>query len=174
MPDASEERRDVPGPVLAGRDRRPPRSSLLVGAVGLAVVVAGVALGLTLARSERGARQASCAPTAPKLSVVGTGQASVSPDLLTVVVQVDAGGPSAATALATATGTRLLGFNSNNSNSTDVAFREKTEKFTPLASGTAPSGWGRPGAISYRGLLMVVALLESYVQGTCEMVTNNS
>jgi uncharacterized protein YggE len=43
----------------------------------------------------------SCGRTAPKLSVVGTGQATVSPDLLTVVVQVDAGGPSAAAALAT-------------------------------------------------------------------------
>ena len=46
-------------------------------------------------------REVSCGPTAPKLSVVGTGQASVSPDLLTVVVQVDAGDPSAAAALAT-------------------------------------------------------------------------
>jgi uncharacterized protein YggE len=71
-------------------------------AVGLAVVIAGVALGLTVARSDPGSpRQASCGPTAAKLSVVGTGQATVSPDLLTVVVQVDAGGPSAAAALAT-------------------------------------------------------------------------
>jgi hypothetical protein len=69
--------------------------------VVLAVVVAGAALGLTLSRSGPGGKQASCGPTAPKLSVVGTGQATVSPDLLTVVVQVDAGGPSAAAALAT-------------------------------------------------------------------------
>jgi hypothetical protein len=69
--------------------------------VGLAVAVAAVALGLTLSRSDPGVRQASCGPTAPKLSVVGTGQATVTPDLLTVVVQVDAGGPSAAAALAT-------------------------------------------------------------------------
>ena len=100
MPDDSEERRDVQGPVPAEGGRRRSRSSLLVGAVGLAVVVAGVALGLTLSRADPGARQASCGPTAPKLSVVGTGQATVSPDLLTVVVQVDAGGPSAAAALA--------------------------------------------------------------------------
>jgi hypothetical protein len=73
-----------------------------VVAVGLAVVVAGVALGLTVARSDpAGSRQASCGPTAPKLSVVGTGQATVTPDLLTVVVQVDAAGPSAVAALAT-------------------------------------------------------------------------
>jgi len=73
-----------------------------VVAVGLAVVTAGVALGLAVARPDAGfSRQAPCGPTAPKLSVVGTGQATVSPDLLTVVVQVDAGGPSAAAALAT-------------------------------------------------------------------------
>jgi hypothetical protein len=101
MPDDSEERRDVRGPVPAGGGRRPSPSSLLVGAVGLAVAVAAVALGLTLSRSDPGVRQASCGPTAPKLSVVGTGQATVTPDLLTVVVQVDAGGPSAAAALAT-------------------------------------------------------------------------
>jgi uncharacterized protein YggE len=71
-------------------------------AVGLAVVIAGVAVGFTVAGADpTRARQASCGPTAPKLSVVGTGQATVTPDLLTVVVQVDAGGPSAAAALAT-------------------------------------------------------------------------
>jgi uncharacterized protein YggE len=101
MPDDSEERRDVPGPAPAEGGRRPSRSSLLVGLVVLAVVAAGVALGLTLSRADPGARQASCGATAPKLSVVGTGQATVSPDLLSVVVQVDAGGPSAAAALAT-------------------------------------------------------------------------
>jgi len=102
MPDDREEHRDVPGPVPAGRGRRPSGRTLLVVAVGLAVVVAGVALGLTVARSDpAGSRQASCGPTAPKLSVVGTGQATVTPDLLTVVVQVDAAGPSAVAALAT-------------------------------------------------------------------------
>ena len=102
MPDESEERRDVPSPGPAGRSRRPSGRSLLVVAVGLAVVTAGVALGLVVAGPDTGvSRQASCGPTAPKLSVVGTGQATVSPDLLTVVVQVDAGGPSAAAALAT-------------------------------------------------------------------------
>jgi uncharacterized protein len=103
MPDDSEERRDVPvpAPVPAGGGRRPSRNSLLVGVVVVAVVAAGVALGLTLSRADPPAKQAACGPTTPKLSVVGTGQASVSPDLLTVVVQVDAGGPSAAAALAT-------------------------------------------------------------------------
>ena len=102
MPDDREEHRDVPGPVPAGRVRRPVGRTLLVVAVGLAVVIAGVALGITVARSDpAGSRQASCGPTAPKLSVVGTGQATVTPDLLTVVVQVDAAGPSAVAALAT-------------------------------------------------------------------------
>lgn len=102
MPEESGARRDGAGPGRAGTGRRPSGRALLVVAVGLAVVVAGVALGLTLTRPGPGpSREASCGPTAPKLSVVGTGQASVSPDLLTVVVQVDAGGPSAATALAT-------------------------------------------------------------------------
>ncbi len=101
MPEESGARRDVAGPGPAGKGRRPSGTALLVVAVGLAVVVAGVALGLTLTRPGPGpSREASCGPTAPKLSVVGTGQASVSPDLLTVVVQVDAGGASAATALA--------------------------------------------------------------------------
>ena len=102
MPDESDERRDVPDTTTARRDGRPSGRTLLVVAVGLAVVVAGVALGLTVARADpAGSAQASCGPTAPKLSVVGTGQATVSPDLLTVVVAVDAGGPSATAALAT-------------------------------------------------------------------------
>jgi len=102
MPDDSGERRAVPEPVPAGRSRRPSGRSLLVVAVALAVVIAGVALGLTVARSYPGrSRQASCGPTAPKLSVVSTGQATVTPDLLTVVVQVAATGPSAVAALAT-------------------------------------------------------------------------
>jgi uncharacterized protein len=102
MPDESEERHEVQDPGPAGRGSRRSGRSLLVVAVALAVVIAGVALGLTVARAAAvSPRQASCGPTAPKLSVVGTGQATVSPDLLTVVVQVAAGGPSAAAALAT-------------------------------------------------------------------------
>jgi uncharacterized protein len=101
MPDE----RDAPDPLepaTPGRGRRRPGRVLLVVAVGLAVVIAGVALGLTVSRSGPAvSRQASCGPTAPKLSVVGTGQATVSPDTLTVVVQVDAGGSSATAALAT-------------------------------------------------------------------------
>lgn len=102
MPDESEEPRDGRDNGAAPRDGRPSGRTLLVVAVGLAVVVAAVALGLTLTRSDPpGTTQASCGPTAPKLSVVGTGQATVSPDLLTVVVAVDTAGPSAAAALAT-------------------------------------------------------------------------
>jgi uncharacterized protein YggE len=99
MPDESEERRDVPS---ERRDGGRSGRTLLVVAVGLAVVVAGVALGLTLTRADTARSiQASCGSTAPKLSVVGTGTATVSPDLLTVVVAVDAAGPSAVAALAT-------------------------------------------------------------------------
>jgi uncharacterized protein len=102
MSQESEDRRDVAAPGSAGGGRRPSGRSLLAMAVVLAVVIAGVALGLTLTRSPSDrAKEAACGPTAPKLSVVGTGQATVSPDLLTVVVQVDARGPSAAAALAT-------------------------------------------------------------------------
>jgi uncharacterized protein YggE len=102
MPDDGEERRDLPEPGRARRGRRPSGRALLAVAVGLAIVIAGVALGLTVTRSDpAGRKQASCGPSASKLSVVGTGQATVSPDLLTVVVQVDARGPSAAAALAT-------------------------------------------------------------------------
>jgi uncharacterized protein len=102
MPYESDERRDVPDTTTGRRDSRPSGRTLLVVAVGLAVVVAGVALGLTVAHSDpASSTQASCGPTAPKLSVVGTGQATVSPDLLTVVVAVDATGPSATAALAT-------------------------------------------------------------------------
>ena len=101
MPDESEERGDVPAQRPAGRSGRPSGRSWLVLAVGLAVALAGVALGITVTRSgPAGHAQASCGPTAPKLSVVGTGQATVSPDLLTLVVQVDAEGPSATAALA--------------------------------------------------------------------------
>lgn len=101
MPDESEERRDAPAGRPAGRSGRPSGKTWLVLAVGLAVVLAGVALGLTVTRSSpTGHSLASCGPTAAKLSVVGTGQATVSPDLLTVVVQVDAEGPSATAALA--------------------------------------------------------------------------
>jgi len=101
MPDE----RDAPDllePATAGRGRHRSGRVLLAVAVGLAVVIAGVALGLTVSRSDPvSSRQASCGPTAPKLSVVGTGQATVTPDTLTVVVQVDAGGSSASVALAT-------------------------------------------------------------------------
>jgi len=102
MPQDSEDRDDVAEPDPTGRGRRRFGRSLLVVAVALAVVIAAVALGLTLTRTQPApAKQAACGPTAPTLSVVGTGQATVSPDLLTVVVSVDAGGPSAAAALAT-------------------------------------------------------------------------
>jgi uncharacterized protein YggE len=102
MPDESDDRRATLETQTPARRRGPRARLLLVVAVGFAVALAGVALGLTVAGATPGSStQASCGPAAPKVSVVGTGRATVSPDLLTVVVQVDAGGPSAAAALAT-------------------------------------------------------------------------
>ena len=75
---------------------------LLVVGVILAVIIGGVALGVAAGNSGAAANpQASCGTTSPKLTVHGTGQATATPDLLTVVVQVTATGPSAAQALAT-------------------------------------------------------------------------
>jgi uncharacterized protein YggE len=104
MPDESAARRDAQAPATVTEGTRPSGRVVLVMGVSLAVAIAiaAVALGLTVSRSDAAEpRQESCGPTAPKLSVVGTGQATVSPNLLTVVVQVDAGGSSAASALAT-------------------------------------------------------------------------
>jgi uncharacterized protein len=101
MADEHEARHNGEASGPAGKDRRLSGRFVLVVVVGLAVVIAGVALGLTVSRSDAAEpRPASCGPTAPKLSVVGTGQATVTPDTLTVVVQVDAGGSSATAALA--------------------------------------------------------------------------
>lgn len=76
--------------------------SLLVVGVVVAVILGGVALGLAVEKSGAAASaQASCGPTSPKLTVVGTGEVTATPDLLTVVVQVTTTEPSAALALAT-------------------------------------------------------------------------
>jgi len=87
---------------LPGGSFRISRSSVLVAAVVVAVVLGGVALGIAAGTSGATATHppASCGPTAPKLTVHGTGQATATPDLLTVVVQVAVTGPTATTALA--------------------------------------------------------------------------
>jgi uncharacterized protein YggE len=71
--------------------------------LGIVVLVGGLVAGLASgAGTPAGAAHpaASCGPTVPKLTVQGTGQATATPDLLTLVVQVDASGASATTALA--------------------------------------------------------------------------
>jgi uncharacterized protein len=86
--------------------RRPPRGGatairVLAAFVVAAVILGGVALGLAVAnRRPSTSAQAVCGRTAPKLTVQGTGQATVTPDLLTVSVEVDSSGASAASALA--------------------------------------------------------------------------
>jgi hypothetical protein len=75
--------------------------TLAVVVAVVAVVLGGLALGVAAAKSTP-SRQAStsCGPGTPKLTVQGTGQAAATPDLVTVVVQVDTTGPSATSALA--------------------------------------------------------------------------
>src|ERR1700678_2222980 len=90
------------------RPRRPRgrlRTPILVAsvvAVVAALALGGAALGVATQRSGAVDRpQPHCGPTAAKLTVQGTGQATGTPDLLTVVVQVAASGPSATAAMAT-------------------------------------------------------------------------
>jgi uncharacterized protein YggE len=94
--------RDDPTP-LPRRSFRISLFSVLVAAVVVAVVLGGVALSVAAGTSGATATHppASCGPTTPKLTVHGTGQATATPDLLTVVVQVVVTEPTAATALAT-------------------------------------------------------------------------
>jgi uncharacterized protein YggE len=87
---------------LPRRSFRISLSSVLVAAVVAAVVLGGVALGVAAGTSGATPTRppASCGPTTPKLTVHGTGQATATPDHLTVVVQVAVTGPTATTALA--------------------------------------------------------------------------
>jgi uncharacterized protein YggE len=87
----------------------PPRKTrhfttpTLVVAVVVAVALGGVALGVAAAKNSGAVAppRVGCGPTAAKVSVLGTGQATGKPNLLTVVVQVAASGASAAAALTT-------------------------------------------------------------------------
>jgi uncharacterized protein YggE len=103
MPDATESTEAGPVHPTTGRARA-ARPSVLIAAVVAAVVLGGAALGLAVGRQPAAAaparQPASCGPTTPKLTVQGMGEATATPDLLTVVVQVDAAGPSATAALA--------------------------------------------------------------------------
>jgi uncharacterized protein len=81
----------------------------VAGRAGRRAVMGAVVLvgGLVVGRASGAATPAAAAPpaancgsTVPKLTVQGTGQATGTPNLLTVVVQVDASGASATAALA--------------------------------------------------------------------------
>jgi uncharacterized protein len=84
------------------RPRRARPVRLLAAPVAAAVVLAAVALGVAVdnGRPATAAAKVACSPTAPKLTVQGTGQSTVTPDLLTVSVEVDASAATAAAALA--------------------------------------------------------------------------
>jgi uncharacterized protein YggE len=85
-----------------GPRRKPLRPFTLVVVLVAAVAFGGVALAVAAGNSgAAGLPRGSCGPTAAKLTVQGTGQATGTPDLLTVVVEVSASGPSAAAALTT-------------------------------------------------------------------------
>ena len=64
--------------------------AVLVVAVVAALGLGGLALGVAAGKSGATATYppASCGPTAPKLTVDGTGQVTSTPDLLTMVVHV--------------------------------------------------------------------------------------
>jgi uncharacterized protein YggE len=102
MPDAAESTEADPVHPTTRRGRR-AGPSVLVAAVVAAVLLGGAALGLAIGHQPTAAAaarpQGSCGPTTPKLTVQGVGEATATPDLLTVVVQVDASGPSATAAL---------------------------------------------------------------------------
>jgi uncharacterized protein len=100
MPDEDEDSRQEPARP-AGKGVHLSWLPLLVVGVVLAVILGGIALGVAAGRSGAAATPpASCASTSPKLTVHGTGEATATPDLLTLVVQVTATEPSAAQALA--------------------------------------------------------------------------
>jgi uncharacterized protein YggE len=71
--------------------------AVVVGSV-TALVTGGVALGLAAAGPPR-APGASCPASAPQLTVTGTGSATGTPDLLTVVIAVEQTKPAATAAL---------------------------------------------------------------------------
>src|SRR6202789_1957271 len=70
--------------------------------MGAVVLVGGLVVGRAGGAATPGAAAppaGHCGSTVPKLTVQGTGQATGTPNLLTVVVQVDASGASATAAL---------------------------------------------------------------------------
>jgi len=91
-----------PGDVMPkARRRRAGRWKWLAGAAALVIAGGGAAAGASAASSESpvAAASPSCGSGAPKLTVHGTGQASGTPNLLTLTLAVDASGTSAESAL---------------------------------------------------------------------------
>ncbi len=85
----------------AGALRRAAWRSVSVGAVVLALAVGGAGLGLASYDSGApGGVLPACGGSSPRLTVTGTGQATATPDLLTLVVEVDVTDPTAALAMA--------------------------------------------------------------------------
>jgi len=80
------------------------RSVRVVGTVGLVVALAlgGVALGVALSSSATASTSVSgaCTSSAPKLTVQGTGNASATPDLLTLAIGIDVTDSTAQASLA--------------------------------------------------------------------------
>ncbi len=79
------------------------RTLRVTGVVGVAVALAvgGVALGLAVSNTTSASTSAAapCASSAPKLTVQGTGNASATPDVLTVTVDIDVTDPNAQASL---------------------------------------------------------------------------
>ena len=74
----------------------------VAGVVGItaALVVGGVALGLAASNQTPAvSAQPACASSTPKLTVQGTGNASATPDVLTVAVDIDVTDPNAQASL---------------------------------------------------------------------------
>lgn len=88
-------------PPRPGTSRSPMGRIVLVAAVVVTLAVAGVALGVAASQSSGAVVRPApgCGAHAAKLTVQGTGQATGTPDLLTVALQVSASGPSATAAL---------------------------------------------------------------------------
>jgi uncharacterized protein YggE len=91
-----EQGREEGRPGGASRQRGRPVLLLAVGAL----VIGGSGLGLAL--SDSGANAAApitCGASTPRLTVQGTGESSATPDLLTIVFQINETGPTATAAL---------------------------------------------------------------------------
>jgi uncharacterized protein YggE len=84
----------------SGRARTKVGRRVTVGVAVSALLVGGAGLGLAVSQSGASTiHPVTCSGTTPKLTVQGTGQANGTPDVLTLVLQVNATGGSATAAL---------------------------------------------------------------------------